>query len=142
MAEYSSTRPYLIRALYEWMGDNGLTPHVVVDAAQPGVTVPPQAVRDGRVVLNLSSQATHRLELGNDWLRFRARFGGRDERVEIPIPAVIAIFARENGQGMSFPELEAVSGSSASDEDAPMDDEPPDPERPPPRGRPHLKVVK
>jgi stringent starvation protein B len=136
VTELTSTRPYLLRALYEWMADNGLTAHVIVDAGAAGVQVPRQAVRDGQVILNISAQATHRLALGNDALRFAARFGGREEWVEVPVAAVRAIFARENGRGMSF-----------EDDNGPPPQAPPPAEPdggPPgaPRGRPQLKVVK
>lgn len=148
MAALTSTRPYLLRALYEWMADNGLTPHVVVDATLPGVRVPPHAVRDGQVILNISVHATHRLELGNDALRFAARFGGREEWLEIPLAAVRAIFARENGRGMSFEDEEPPSPPPSGPDRPPPgpDRPPPGPDTPPadapPRGRPQLKVVK
>ena len=115
MSGYTSTRPYLIRALHEWMGDNALTAHIVVDATVPGVQVPPGSVRDGQVILNISMQATHRLELGNEGLRFAARFGGREQWVEVPVEAVVAIFARENGQGMSFDAPSAAPGAAQAD---------------------------
>jgi stringent starvation protein B len=98
------SRPYLLRALYDWISDNGLTPHIVVDAAFPGVEVPPSAVRDGKVVLNIALRAVDQLDLGNDRLRFLARFGGVSHAVSIPTAAVTAIYARENGVGMVFPE--------------------------------------
>lgn len=99
----SSNRPYLVRAIHEWISDNNLTPYLLVDAAWPGVAVPPQAAKDGRVVLNIAPRAVAGLELGKDWIRFNARFGGVSHRVEVPIGAVLAIYAQENGQGMMFP---------------------------------------
>ncbi len=103
----SSNRPYLVRAIHEWISDNNLTPYLLVDAAWPGVAVPPQAAKDGRVVLNIAPRAVAGLELGKDWIRFNARFGGVSHRVEVPVGAVLAIYAQENGQGMMFPAEDA-----------------------------------
>lgn len=134
MATLSSTRPYLLRALHAWMEDNGLTPHLVVDADVPGVEVPRASVRDGRIVLDISYEATRSLELGAEVISFGARFGARQLEVVVPIAAALAIFARENGQGMTFtPEPEPEEGAQAAAED---------PEDPPPPPRPFLKVVK
>ena len=91
------TRPYLIRALYEWIEDNSMTPHLLVNAEAPGVSVPKQHVRDGQIVLNINAAAVRDLRLGNDWIEFSARFGGVARSVQIPVPAVQAIYARENG---------------------------------------------
>ncbi len=102
-AGMTSNRPYLVRAIHEWIGDNGLTPYLLVDAAWPGVIVPPQAAKDGRVVLNIAPRAVAGLEIGKDWVSFNARFGGVSHRVEVPLGAVLAIYAQENGQGMMFP---------------------------------------
>lgn len=99
----TSSRPYLLRALYDWISDNGLTPHIVVDATFPGVEVPPSAIREGKVVLNIALRAVDQLELGDERLRFLARFGGVSHAVSIPTAAVTAIYARENGVGMVFP---------------------------------------
>lgn len=98
-----SNRPYLIRALYEWIVDNGWTPYVQVDAEWPGVQVPRQFVQDGVIVLNIGPLATRDLTLGNDEIRFRARFQGEEQLVHFPPQVVLAIFAKENGQGMPFP---------------------------------------
>ena len=122
--EMTSSRPYLLRAVYEWIVDNDLTPQIVVDAQQKQVEVPTAYVRDGRIVLNVSPTAVRGLKLGNEWVEFSARFGGSAFDVVVPVDAVLAIMARENGTGMSFPE--------------PRSDQPP---QEPPR-RPHLKVVK
>lgn len=99
----TSSRPYLVRALYEWINDNGLTPYVLADASISGVVVPESAIQDGKVTLNISAQAVQSLQLDNDAISFNARFGGAPFRVSLPIPAVSAIYARENGQGMMFP---------------------------------------
>jgi stringent starvation protein B len=130
-----SKRPYLIRAMHEWMGDNGNTPHIVVDAAVEGVGVPSQHVKDGKIILNISDSAAHNLQLNNDFITFRARFGGVPYDVVVPMQAVLGIYARETGQGMIF--------SHDNDEKA----ETPVPEAAPPAGserqkRAHLKLVK
>ena len=97
-----STRPYLIRALYEWCTDNALTPFVAV-LADDTVQVPREYVQNGEIVLNISADATSGLKLGNDFVEFKARFGGVPREIIVPIDRVIAIYARENGQGMAFP---------------------------------------
>lgn len=124
-----------MRAMHEWMLDNGFTPHVVVDAKRDGVRVPEAHVKDGKIVLNVSPSATRALSLGNEFISFEARFGGVSQQLVIPIAAVLGIYARETGQGMIF-----------GDDDAP----PPSPEgegsSPPPAAsgarRPKLKVIK
>ena len=98
----TSTRPYLIRALYEWCTDNGLTPYVAV-LVDDSVRVPNEYVKDGEIVLNISFDATSALKLGNEFIEFKARFAGSAREIMVPISRVIAIYARENGQGMSFP---------------------------------------
>ncbi len=129
-----STKPYLIRALYEWCADSGYTPQLLV-AVDGRTRVPPGYVKDGQIVLNISAAATRDLKLDNDWIQFSARFGGVSHEIAIPVGRVAAIFARENGQGLHFePEEAAAEGSAAS--------EPPEEPSPPPRGRPSLKVVK
>ena len=100
--ESTSTRPYLIRALYEWCTDNGLTPYVAV-RVDDSVQVPREYVKDGEIVLNISFDATSSLQLGNDYIEFKARFGGKPRDILVPVGRVIAIYARENGQGMAFP---------------------------------------
>lgn len=98
----TSTRPYLIRALYEWCTDNGLTPYVAVRVDE-SVQVPREYVNDGEIVLNISFDATSSLQIGNDFIEFKARFGGKPRDILVPISRVLAIYARENGQGMAFP---------------------------------------
>ena len=98
----TSTRPYLIRALYEWCTDNGLTPYVAVRVDE-SVQVPHEYVKDGEIVLNISFDATSSLKLGNEFIEFKARFAGVARDIMVPIAQVLAIYARENGQGMSFP---------------------------------------
>ena len=106
-----STRPYLIRALHEWCTEHGFTPYlaVKVDAM---VQVPAEHVRDGEIVLNASFDATSGLRLGNDFIEFKARFGGIPRDIVIPVDHVIAIYARENGQGMAFPAPPAPSAAA------------------------------
>ncbi len=98
----TSSRPYLIRALYEWIVDNSLTPHLLVDIQVDGVDAPVEFAENGKLVLNLSPRAVRGLSMGNDLVTFDARFSGRSRRVSVPVPAVLAIYARENGQGMLF----------------------------------------
>lgn len=111
--ESTSTRPYLIRALYEWCTDNGLTPYVAVRVDE-SVQVPREYVKDGEIVLNISFDATSSLQLGNDFIEFKARFGGKPREILVPIGRVIAIYARENGQGMAFPSpVDSLSSASS-----------------------------
>lgn len=98
----TSTRPYLIRALYEWCTDNGFTPYVAV-LVDDSVKVPREYVKDGEIVLNISFDATSSLKLGNDFIEFKGRFAGTAREIMVPVGRVIAIYARENGQGMAFP---------------------------------------
>jgi stringent starvation protein B len=111
-----STRPYLIRALYEWCTDNGLTPYVAVQVDET-VQVPREYVKNNEIVLNISFDATSSLKLGNDFIEFKARFAGSAREIIVPISRVIAIYARENGQGMAFPSptpsAAAASGSAS-----------------------------
>lgn len=97
-----SKRPYLIRAMHEWMGDNSHTPHIVVDAGVAGVSVPPEHVKDGKIILNISETAAHNLKISNESVSFRARFGGVPFDVWVPTASILGIYARETGQGMIF----------------------------------------
>lgn len=106
----SSTRPYLIRALYEWCTDNGYTPFIAV-LVDETVRVPTEFVKDGEIVLNISFDATSALKLGNDVIEFKGRFGGVARDIYVPVERVLAIYARENGQGMAFPMLAASTGA-------------------------------
>ena len=127
------TKPYLIRALYQWCVDSGLTPQLLV-AVDAKTRVPAGFVKDGKIVLNINAGATRNLTLDNDWIQFSARFGGVSHEISVPIERVAAIFARENGQGLHFEPVETGSLPTASA----SSDEP----TPPPKGRPSLKVVK
>lgn len=129
----TSRRPYLLRAMYEWISDNELTPHIIVAADYPGVVVPTDYVEDDRIVLNISPMAIQGMDIGNDALSFSGRFSGQSIQLYVPVGAVVGIYARENGQGMIF--------------DDPV---PGDGDEPPPAGgdeetkpaRPSLRVVK
>jgi len=166
--ESTSTRPYLIRALYDWCTDNGLTPYVAV-LVDDTVQVPREYVKNGEIVLNISFDATSSLKLGNEFIEFKARFAGTAREIMVPVNRVIAIYARENGQGMAFPvpvqggathestgrpsPLTSVPAAGGHDEDnkvvqlvSPENGEGNDPDGEPPRPpsgpRPALKRVK
>ena len=100
-------RPYLLRAMHQWMTDGGQTPHLIVDVDRHAVEVPRAFVKDGKIVLNVSFSATQMLKLGNDFVSFEARFGGVGFAVQVPVRAILGIYARETGQGMIFPEGDA-----------------------------------
>lgn len=112
-SESSSTRPYLIRALYEWCTDNGHTPFLAV-LVDETVRVPNEYVKDGEIVLNISFDATSALTLGNEFIEFKGRFGGVARDIYVPVGRVLAIYARENGQGMAFPMMAASAGTKSS----------------------------
>ncbi|EOV8086545.1 ClpXP protease specificity-enhancing factor [Providencia huaxiensis] len=161
MTAMSPRRPYLLRAHYEWLLDNDMTPHLVVDVTVPAVNVPMEFARDGQIVLNVAPRAVGNFEITNDEVRFNARFGGIPRQVYVPMAAIMAVYARENGAGMMF-EPEAAYDAELStgfenveepednitlvheaefvDENShePSEDEPPRP----PKGRPSLRVVK
>jgi stringent starvation protein B len=128
-----SKRPYLIRAMHEWMGDNSHTPHIVVDAAVDGVSVPKEHVKDGKIILNISETAAHNLKLTNDAVSFRARFSGVPFDVWVPMKSVLGIYARETGQGMIFSHDADTTEQKVGESDADIETT---------RSRPHLKVVK
>ena len=143
-----STRPYLIRGIYEWCTDNGFTPFIVVRADQ-SVRVPSEFVRNGEIVLNISFATTSALKLGNEYIEFKGRFSGVARDILVPIDRVLAIYARENGQGMTFPLLAASAGAEtaiAASESAAKQGQPdpdkPDGPRPGGKGRPALTRVK
>ena len=128
-----STKPYLIRALHEWCSDNGFTPFIAV-FVDGRVEVPMEFVKNDEIVLNLSSEACHQLDLGNEWVSFQARFGGVPKRVMVPVTHVLAIYARENGQGMSFPFDGAKNPDPSNASEGPIDA--------PKKPRPSLTIVK
>lgn len=135
-----STKPYLIRAIYEWCIDCGATPYlsVTVDA---NTRVPMEYVKEGQIVLNISPDATRNLTIGNDLIQFSARFAGVSRELSIPIQAVSAIFAKENGQGLVFPKPEPRAGA-AGGEDSAVDSDGKSPPSGSNGGRPRLQVVK
>ena len=167
--ESTSTRPYLIRALYDWCTDNGLTPYVAV-LVDDTVQVPREYVKNGEIVLNISFDATSSLKLGNDFIEFKARFAGSAREIMVPVSRVIAIYARENGQGMAFPVPVAPGAPAETARSSPLssvpaagapegevkvvqlvtpdmppqgpEGEPPKPPKPPSGPRPALKRVK
>ena len=157
----TSTRPYLIRALYEWCTDNGFTPYVAV-SVDASVQVPMEYVKNNEIVLNVGFEATSSLNLGNDFINFKARFGGVSREILVPIERVIAIYARENGQGMAFPMSSQEPSNPAPVSTPPLmvvgtpaqtateskvvqlvpDDDNQDPPKPPSGKRPALKRIK
>ena len=145
-SEMSPQRPYLLRALYDWLLDNNCTPHVVVDATQPYVNVPQEHVKDGQIVLNIHPAALTNFAMDLDHISFEARFGGVPRRIYLPMAAIIAIYARENGAGTIFeaePGLkpqEKADSQALTDVQSPSSDDNSEPT--PPRKRPSLKVVK
>ncbi|MHB1588042.1 MAG: ClpXP protease specificity-enhancing factor [Metallibacterium scheffleri] len=144
-ATMSSSRPYMLRALVEWINDNGLTPHLQVDAHAPGVRVPAFAVRGGKVTLNIALRAVAHLQMDNDAISFQARFGGVSHSVYVPMAAIEAIYARENGQGMVFPPepqagaAPALAPATADGAAAPQAESA---TTAPPKKPPHLRVIK
>ena len=123
----NSSRPYLLRAIYQWIVDNDCTPYLLVNASAPGVSVPTEYVENDKIILNIGPMAAHNLVLGDDEVTFDARFGGRPMAVVAPVGAVLAIYARENGQGMLFtdepdaeeeasPEADTEAGESSTSE--------------------------
>ena len=130
MTTVTSKRPYLIRAMHEWMTDNSLTPYVVVAADTEGLSVPEGRASDGKIILNVSYAATRNFALADDRMSFETRFGGIAERVDVPLSAVIGIYAKESGQGMIFSDDEATPAESG------------EPSSSTPSERPTLKIVK
>lgn len=126
----TSLKPYLIRSIYEWVIDNNLTPHLLADADYEGAIVPEQFVEDGKIVLNVRPAAIQGLILGNEMIEFNARFSGKPMHILLPVKAVMAIYAKENGKGMIFDQ-----------EDDDNDDTPPTPDKKS-TGKPKLRIVK
>ncbi|MBS1132377.1 MAG: Stringent starvation protein [Proteobacteria bacterium] len=142
--ELPSTKPYLLRALWEWCCDSGFTPHIAVEVDER-TRVPREFVREGQIVLNLGPSATNKLQIGNEYVEFQARFGGVARELSVPIDRISAIYARENGAGMAF----EVDGDEAMADEVfvepveseAVSDEPPEPPRPE-GGRPKLQRIK
>ena len=131
--QMTSSRPYLVRAMYQWIADNGMTPHLLVDVTIDGVLVPPEHVQNGKIILNIAPMAVSNLVLGDEEVNFSARFSGQSMGIIIPVDAILAVYAKENGQGMMFSEDDGAVSSSDDDGDDP------DPDKP---KRPTLRVVK
>jgi len=131
----TSSRPYLVRAMYQWIVDNGMTPHLLVNADFEHCMVPAGHINDGKIVLNIAPMAVQSLTLGDEEISFSARFGGQAESILVPVPAILAVYARENGQGMMFSDDDHPDHSPGNGSD---DDTEPDPDKP----RPNLRVVK
>lgn len=150
MAGSSPLQPYLLIAYYEWILDNEWTPQILVDASHPQVDVPLQFANDGKIVLNIAPTAVANFELNHDYVSFNARFSGRSLSLYIPTSSIIAIYARENDQGIMFSanmygadDMETTSDAIGPAETKGQDDDGPDDEPPkPPKGKPKLKVVK
>ncbi|PCI07247.1 MAG: ClpXP protease specificity-enhancing factor [Gammaproteobacteria bacterium] len=130
----TSSRPYLVRAMYQWIADNGMTPHLLVDVSLDGVQVPAEHIQNGKIILNIAPMAINGLVLGDSEITFSARFSGKPMALHIPIVAVLAVYAKENGQGMMFSEDDsAISSPDSNNDDDPSPDKP---------KRPSLRVVK
>ncbi len=146
MSEVTLTprRPYLLRAIYDWLLDNELTPHLVVDAEQPGCQLPWEFVQDGQIVLNISPSAVGQLSISNEWVQFNARFSGKPQHVVVPMAAAIALYARENGSGSFFePEEAYIQSGDAETELTPVPEPTTQAEEPKKKpGSSHLRVVK
>lgn len=136
----NSSRPYLIRAIYDWVVDNALTPYVLVDATLPNVAVPERFIEDGQIILNIAPQAVGGLSLGNESVEFDARFSGVAQHVYVPVQAVKAVYAFENGRGMVFSEDEGDGPISPPDNQGPSDGGSSKPSAG--KGKPSLKIVK
>ncbi len=148
MKPLTPNRPYLLRAYYDWLMDNQLTPHVVVDAFVKGTQVPQQYVKDGQIVLNIAASAVGNLQIGNEFVEFNARFGGVPQQVLLPMASIVAIYARENGAGTVFDIEDAyliddeVDAALSVVETAEKPAEPTSPTEPAVKRRSHLTVVK
>lgn len=146
--ELPSTKPYLLRAIWEWCSDHGYTPYIAV-VVNERTRVPREFVRDGQIVLNVGGEATNKLQMGNEFIEFQARFGGVARELSVPIEQVAAIYARENGAGMAF-EVETGNAPAVEtlppvvEEQSPAADEKPEPPEPtrPDGGRPKLQRIK
>ena len=133
----ASSQPYLIRAIYDWIADNNLTPYLLVDAENVDAVIPREFIEDGKIVLNINASAVSDLQLGNEYIMFNARFSGKAMEISVPIVAVLAIYARENGQGMMFDESSNLPPTPPADGNPPTK-----PNKPKKSSKPQLKVVK
>ncbi len=115
----TSRRPYLLRAMHEWITDNMQTPYIVVDANEEGVEVPHEHVQDGKIILNISYSAANVLELGNEWVMFQARFSGISQSIAVPVFAIVAIYSNETGEGLIFDDEEEISPPPTGNDEPP-----------------------
>jgi stringent starvation protein B len=129
----TSNRPYLLRALYEWILDNGMTPHLLVDTTVQGTVVPQNYIENNRIILNLGPDAVREIVLGNDLITFSARFGEKSCHLTVPVNSVIAIYAKENGKGLVFETEDTQADEQTQDRTDEMSNKP---------AKPHLKVIK
>lgn len=134
MKKMTSNQPYLLKAMYDWLVDNGCTPHIVVNANYPGVSVPQQYVADGQITLNIAPRAVNEFAMSLETVAFNTRFGGVPTEIFIPVKSILGIYARENRQGMMF-------HAEDLQQDGESGDSPRDPQ-PPKGGKPSLKVIK
>lgn len=130
----TSLKPYLIRSIYDWILDNNLTPHLLVDASHPHAQLPQEYIDDGKIILNVRPAAIQGLQLANDFVEFNARFNGQPTHIIAPVPAILAIYAQENGKGMVFDDV--LEDQIDEDNELPPEPEPPNPKHP------HLRIVK
>lgn len=136
----TSVKPYLVRAVYEWITDNSLTPYILVNANAPGTVVPAQYVKDGMIILNIAFQVVHELLIGNEQIEFKARFSGVPHQIYVPLAAIQAIYAKENGQGLRFDEEMIMDFPPEDDSGSGGDDG--GPSTPPKGQKPNLRIVK
>lgn len=135
----TSTRPYLIRAFYDWICDNQFTPYLVINAEFSGVVVPKEYVQGGQIVLNIAPMVVTALDLGNEWILFDARFSGKLCHIAVPVRAIMAIYAKENGQGIVFSEEEEEGDDTSQSEPTPTDKSAPKDKS---KSRAKLRIIK
>ena len=136
----SPTRPYLVRAIYEWINDNAFTPYLLINAEEKGVFVPQQYIKDGQIVLNIAPHAVHQLLMDNTAIGFSARFGGVPQQVYVPMRAIMGLYARENGQGLFFDVNEYAQETDDDTNPSPETTSSPETETPPAK-KPSLRIL-
>lgn len=136
----SPTRPYLVRAIYEWINDNAFTPYLLINAEEKGVFVPQQYIKDGQIVLNIAPHAVHQLLMDNDAVGFSARFGGVPQQVYVPMRAIMGLYARENGQGLFF-DANEYANEAAEDTTLSIEESPSPQAETTPAKKPSLRIL-
>lgn len=136
----SPTRPYLVRAIYEWINDNSFTPYLLINAEEKGVFVPQQYIKDGQIVLNIAPHAVHQLLMDNDAIGFSARFGGVPQQVYVPMRAIMGLYARENGQGLFF-DANEYANDAVDDSNTPTQETPTQQAETTPAKKPSLRIL-